>query len=223
MDLETFKATNAFLEKWLKLLHPFMPFITEEIWQILRRQVPSSPDASESIMISQYPQATLSRKDTESEREITLVTQVIKAIRNTRSQLHIAPSHTLEAVIEANGLFDTLTEESGLIQSLSKIDPLKIVEGPSDAQGNVRGVSLLVNPLVVRLPLEGVVDLRLEQERLNGELENALQNKLRVEKLVANPNFLAKARPEVVEAEQERLSTVCEQIDRLQEIISQIA
>jgi len=211
------------LDRILRLLHPFMPFITEEIWQILRQQVPSSPDASESIMISQYPQATLSRKDTESEREITLVTQVIKAIRNTRSQLHIAPSHTLEAVIEANGLFDTLTEESGLIQSLSRINPLKIVEGPSDAQGNVRGVSLLVNPLVVRLPLEGVVDLRLEQERLNGELENALQNKLRVEKLVANPNFLEKARPEVVEAEQERLSTVCEQIDRLQEIISQIA
>ncbi|MEC9308238.1 MAG: valine--tRNA ligase [Chloroflexota bacterium] len=211
------------LDQILRLLHPFMPFITEEIWQILRRQVPSSPDAFESIMISQYPQATLSRKDIESEKEISLVTQVIKAIRNTRSQLHIAPSHTLEAVIEANGLFDTLTEESGLIQSLSKIEPLKIVEGQSDVQGNVRGISLLVNPLIVRLPLEGVVDLKLEKERLNSELETALQNKLRVEKLVANPNFLEKARPEVVEAEQERLSTVCEQIDRLQEIISQIA
>ena len=211
------------LDRILRLLHPFMPFITEEIWQILRQQVPSSPDASESIMISQYPQATLSRKDAESEKEITLVTQVIKAIRNTRSQLHIAPSHTLEAVIEANGLFDTLTEESDLIQSLSKINPLKIIEGQSDAQGNVRGVSLLVNPLVVRLPLEGVVDLRLEQERLNGELETALQNKLRIEKLVTNPNFLEKARPEVVEAEQERLRTVCEQIERLREIISQIA
>ena len=211
------------LDRILRLLHPFMPFITEEIWQILKQQVPSSPDASESIMISQYPQATLSRKDAESEKEITLVTQVIKAIRNTRSQLHIAPSHTLEAVIEANGLFDTLTEESDLIQSLSKINPLKIIEGQSDAQENVRGVSLLVNPLVVRLPLEGVVDLRLEQERLNGELETALQNKLRIEKLVTNPNFLEKARPEVVEAEQERLRTVCEQIERLREIISQIA
>ena len=211
------------LDRILRLLHPFMPFITEEIWQILKQQVPSSPDASESIMISQYPQATLSRKDAESEKEITLVTQVIKAIRNIRSQLHIAPSHTLEAVIEANGLFDTLTEESDLIQSLSKINPLKIIEGQSDAQENVRGVSLLVNPLVVRLPLEGVVDLRLEQERLNGELETALQNKLRIEKLVTNPNFLEKARPEVVEAEQERLRTVCEQIERLREIISQIA
>jgi valyl-tRNA synthetase len=185
--------------------------------------VPQVADAEESIMISKYPEIALSREDPECEKEITLVTQVIKAIRNTRSQLHIAPSHTLEAVIEANDMYDTLEEESGLIQSLSKIDPLVIVKGQSDDHNNLRGVSLLVNPLVVRLPLEGVVDLKSERDRLIGELDNAMQNKFRVEKLVSNPNFQEKARPEVVETEQERLRTVSEQIERLEEIISQIS
>ena len=81
----------------------------------------------------------------------------------------------------------------------------------------------MVNPLVIRIPLEGVVDLGHEEQRLTKELNEALGNKSRVEKLVSNPNFVAKARPEVVEAEKERLQTISEQIDRLQEIISQIS
>ena len=67
------------------------------------------------------------------------------------------------------------------------------------------------------------MDLTYEEERLTKELNEALGNKSRVEKLVSNPNFVAKARPEVVESEKERLQTISDQIDRLQEIISQIS
>ena len=98
---------------------------------------------------------------------------------------------------------------------------MEIIEAPTG--DSTKSITLVVNPLVIRIPLEGVVDLTYEEERLTKELNEALGNKSRVEKLVSNPNFVAKARPEVVESEKERLQTISDQIDRLQEIISQIS
>ena len=85
-----------------------------------------------------------------------------------------------------------------------------------------RGVTLVVNPLVVRLPLEGVVDLAAEQDRLREELANCQQELERKEKLVNNPNFRAKARADVVETEEDRLRNLQEQQQRLGEILAQI-
>ncbi len=81
----------------------------------------------------------------------------------------------------------------------------------------------VVNPLIVHLPLEGVVDLSAEQERLRAELDDCLKNMDRVEKLVSNPNFLEKAKPEVVETEQARLQDLKERQQHLNEILEQLA
>ena len=79
-----------------------------------------------------------------------------------------------------------------------------------------------MNPLVVRLPLEGVIDLSAERLRLQQELENARKNLTRVETLVSNPDFRAKARPDVVQNEEERLRSLSEQTQRLEEILVQL-
>ena len=210
------------LERTLRLLHPFMPFITEEIWQTLLSRLPREGDLPASIMIAPYPQADQPRHDSRAEEEISLVMQTIRAVRNTRSQLRIPANRQLEALVQANGLQGAIEEEAEVIRTLSRIEPLRITSGVPDLSEQPRGITLLVNPLVVRLPLEGVVDLAAEQQRLQGELAHCQQELERKEKLVNNPNFRAKARPEVVETEQERLRNLQEQQQRLGEIIGQL-
>ena len=211
------------LERTLRTLHPFLPFVTEEIWQRLQDRLPDEGGLPEFIMISPYPQADGSRFDPEAEDQISLVMQAIRAVRNARAQLRIPANQHLEALMETNGFQSTLEEESQVIRSLSRVDPLRIVPGGSAAADQRRGVTLVVNLLVVHLPLEGVVDLSEESQRLQNELNDCLKNLERVEKLVSNPDFKAKARPEVVQKEQDRLDELQDRRQRLEEIISQLA
>lgn len=211
------------LERSLRLLHPFMPFITEEIWQNLRSKLPAEGSSVESIMIAEYPTADEPRSDTQAEEEIGLVMQAIRAVRNTRAQLRIPAGQRLEAQFETNGMLGPIEEEAEVIRVLSRVEPLHIVADSSVGNDLPKGVTLVVNPLIIHLPLEGVVDLSAEAERLRAELDECVQNMVRVEKLVSNPNFLQKAKPEVVETEQARLQDLKERQQHLNEILEQLA
>ena len=211
------------LERSLRLLHPFMPFITEEIWQNLRSKLPAEGSSVESIMIAEYPTADEPRSDTQAEEEIGLVMQAIRAVRNTRAQLRIPAGQRLEAQFETNGMQGPIEEEAEVIRVLSRVEPLHIVADSSVGNDLPKGVTLVVNPLIIHLPLEGVVDLSAEAERLRTELDECVQNMVRVEKLVSNPNFLQKAKPEVVETEQARLQDLKERQQHLNEILEQLA
>jgi valyl-tRNA synthetase len=167
--------------------------------------------------------------DEEAEEEIGLVMQATRAVRNTRAQLRIPPAQHLEAVVEANGrpgpVKRVIEDEADVIRALSRVEPLSIVNGEDGAARTDarKGVTLVVNPLVVRLPLEGVVDLQAEGERLRSELAECVKNLERVDKLVSNPNFRSKAKPEVVETEEGRLNDLRERKQRLDEILAQLA
>ena len=210
------------LERTLRMLHPFMPFITEEIWQNLIAKLPREDSLRESIMVSPYPQVESPRQDVQAETEISLVMEAIKAVRNARAQLHIPAGQRLEALVEANGLQKTIEEESELIRALSRVEPLRILSGVSTQFDAARGITLLVSPLVVRLPLDGVVDLPAETQRLRKERDDCASNLDRVSALVSNPAFRAKARPDVVETEEDRLRSLEERKQRLEEILEQL-
>ena len=215
------------LERTLRAIHPFLPFITEEIWQNLREWLPGSEDLPESIMICPYPQDEGHRFDAEAEDQIGLVMRTVRAVRNTRAQLGIPVNQTLEALVEIDdfqgNLQSAIEEESQVVRALCRVDPLRVVPGGSSASDARKGVTLVVNPLVVRLPLEGVVDLSEESQRLRNEMDDCLRNLDRLETLVSNPNFKAKARPEVVQKEEDRLAELQELRQRLEEILAQLA
>ena len=224
-DADVARTLVHALERSLRLLHPFMPFVTEEIWQNLTAGVPVPDDGlPPSIMVADYPQAGAGASpdaDTAVAAEMDVVMQTIRAVRNMRAQLRIPAGQKLEAAIETNGMAAVVVEEREVISALARIEPLRLLDS-ADADASA-GVSLVVNPLVVRLPLAGVVDLDAESQRLNKELDDAARNQARVEQLLANPNFVAKARPEVVENERERLRALTEQRERIEEIIAQLA
>ncbi len=210
------------LERSLRLLHPFMPFVTEEIWQNLTSRVPvPASGLPTSIMVAEYPQAESVRSASDAESEMDVVMQAIRAIRNMRAQLRIPAAQKLEASIESNALRTVVEEEQAAISVLARVEPLRILDSAA-AEGEV-GVSLVVNPLVVRLPLAGIVDLDAESQRLDQELESTRRNQQRVEQLLSNANFVSRARPEVVEKERDRLRSLTEQRERIEDIIAQLA
>ncbi len=173
-------------------------------------------------MIAPYPTADSPRQDLQPEEEIALVMQTIRAVRNTRAQLHIPANQYLPAIVEADGLESTIQEEAEVIRALSRVDPLHVVAGDSQPEDRPRGITLVVNPLVVRLMLEGIVDLPAETQRLREELGGCLKNLTRVETLVSNPDFRSKARTEVVQKEEDRLAEQKDQVQRLREILGQL-
>jgi valyl-tRNA synthetase len=210
------------LERSLRLLHPFMPFVTEEIWQNLVSRVPAPAGGlPASIMMAPYPQVDIPRSDPAAEADVEVVMQTIRAVRNLRAQLRIPAGQKLEAAVETNGMMSVVTEEKDAISVLARVEPLRVLDmGDSET---VTGVSLVINPLVVRLPLAGVVDISVESDRLGKELDDARRNQERVEKLLANRDFVSKARPDVVEKERQRLQTLTEQRERIEEIIAQLS
>ena len=174
-------------------------------------------------MVSEYPSADCLREDGTAEEEIGIIMQLVRAIRNARAQLRIPPGQRLAAKFEANGMQGVLEEEADVIRALSRVDPLHIISRETDEIDLLKGVTLVVNPLIVHLPLDGVVDLSVEEERLRSELDDCLKNMDRVEKLVSNPNFLEKAKSEVVETEHARLDDLRERQRHLNEILEQLA
>ena len=210
------------LERSLRLLHPFMPFVTEEIWQNLMKRVPASAaEAPPSIMVAPYPRVDGPRSAPDAEFEVEVVMQTIRAVRNMRAQLRIPAGQKLEAIIETNGMTSVVSEEKDVISALARVEPLRVADaGDSEAMS---GVCLVVNPLVVRLPLAGVVDLAVEAERLDRELGETRRNQERVGQLLDNPNFVGKARPEVVGKERQRLRSLTERRERIEEIMAQLS
>ena len=214
------------LERSLRLLHPFMPFVTEEIWQNLTARLPAPAGGARppSVMVAPYPQVDAPRAAPDADAEVDVVMQTIRAVRNMRAQLRIPAGRKLEAAIETNGMAAVVNDAREVISALARVEPLRILEegdsAGSDADAEA-GVSLVVNPLVVRLPLAGV-NLAAEAERLDQELAETEQNRERVRRLLDNANFVSKARPEVVANERQRLLDLTARRERLADLIARL-
>lgn len=228
-DVSPLRVLAHVLERILRLLHPFMPFITEEVWQNLRRRLPAEGDLPDSIMIAPYP-VLGEFVDNRADQDMLTIRLMVQAIRNARAQLRIPPTQSIEAIVDADQSMivsadevkQTLEEESAAICSLARVAPLRIVEEGQGRPPPDQMMTLIVDPLVVMLPLGGVVDVRAERLRLGREIDECEGGVRRLESLLASQDFVARAPEEVVEREQERLRGLKERQLRLQEVLAQL-
>ena len=173
----------------LKLLHPFMPFITEEIWQTL-------PHDGESIMISQWPEFTDKLVFADEEAEMERIMTAIKAVRNRRAEMNVAPSKKAEVYV-ATSYKDTFEIGKEFFKRLASASDVQVADS-FDIEGSV---SVVTADATIYLPLAQLVDFEAEKKRLNKELAEAEKKLGFIENKLNNPGFLAKA-PEAVIAQQ---------------------
>lgn len=196
------------LNRIVKLLHPFMPFITEEIYLAL-------PHECESVMISNWPVADESLNFPDAESRFEKVMAVIRGVRNRRSELKVPSSRKTRLYISAAEP-EVFLESAVYIKKLAYVSDVLVTE-PFETQGTVRVVTA---DAAVYIPLRELVDVEAETARLRKELESAKKDEIFYETKLNNPNFVAKAPENVVEAQRESLAKVREKIARLGENLS---
>ncbi|HLC40276.1 MAG TPA: valine--tRNA ligase [Methylomirabilota bacterium] len=190
----TQKTLVEVLETTLRLLHPFMPFITEELWQRV-------PHKGESIMLAPYPRPKRPQLDPEAERAMDLLMAVVSAIRNIRAEMRIAPGQVVTVMIKPPAsLSGRLTEQIGLIAALAKAE---VICDP-ETQRPPQSAMALVGDVEVYLPLAGIVDLEAERQRLEKEIRKLTGEIQFVDSKLARREFREKAPSEVVEREEQR-------------------
>jgi valyl-tRNA synthetase len=212
------------LERLLRLLHPFMPFITEEIWQNLVGYLPDESGRPASLMVAAYPQADATLFDEQAESDVGAVIEMVRSIRNLRAEFRIQPSQRIEAIVEAPTIRSVVEAEANTIRTLAQVDPLRVLsDAPAeDEAGPGRRVTLVLSQGTVTVPLEGLVDLEQERRRLSKELEQIQANRQRLSARLKDEKFLAKAPEEVVERERERLSGMDDRRARVEETLSRL-
>jgi len=209
------------LETAVRLLHPFMPFITEEIWQRIREHQPEGKPAS--IMIAPYPTADTSAFDAEAEREMESVIEIVRSIRNARVESKVDPARFIEAIIAAGEAKPALESHAPAIRTLARVRPLTILDSREGrgTRGDQAKI-LLLKGVEVILPLEGMIDFNAERSRLLKEIESNQAEIRRIERLLADDAFLNKAPASIVEKERQKLDDRRDKLIRLEERLARL-
>ena len=208
------------LEGTLRLLHPFMPFITEEIWQHI-------PHEGISIMVSQWPgndEKALSQLINDGdEAAMTAIMESIKTIRALRLEVNAAPGKKSEVILNFTdeSLRQVFADNEGYLTVLAAAEPVTMLAAGSEKPENA--MTGVVNGVEIYLPLKGLIDVDKEAARLNKEMTTLEKEVSRLEKKLGNQGFLAKAPAEVVAGEQEKLKGYQEKQAAVKERLSYLA
>jgi valyl-tRNA synthetase len=202
------------LEMSLRLLHPFMPFVTEELWQSLKQRLPADQQETESIMISRYPAAEEKAINLEAERVMAAIIEIIHSIRNARAQYKVESSRWIEAQVYAGELTPAITPHSQAIQTLARARPVTILANRL-AQAKENAVVLVLKESEVVIPMASMVDLEAERKRLQKEIEQNQAEVARLEARLKDKAFLSKAPAVVVNRERDKLAIKKDKLERL--------
>ena len=196
----------------LKLLHPFMPFITEEIWQTL-------PYTGESIMISDWPKADSALNFAAEEAEMSRIMTAIKAVRNRRAEMNVAPSKKAKIFIEA-AYADTFSKGTVFFKRLASASEVEVAAHFDDMDS---AVSIITESARLYIPMDELVDFKAELARLNKEKAGVQKELDFVNNKLNNENFVNKAPAAVVEGQrqakaqlEEKMALILESIEKIE-------
>ncbi len=203
------------LESSLRLLHPIMPFVTEEIWQRL-------PHSGDSIMVAPFPEWQASKRDLEAESQMERLMQVVTAIRTIRATYEVDRRKRIEVTVASRLDADRrlLTCHSAPVCALAGLAALHVVEVAAETKGAIRQA---LDQLELVIPMAGLFELEAERARLHKELGKLESESAGLHKKLDNPQFVERAKPEVVAESRDRLAELLVRRARIEATLAQLA
>jgi len=191
----------------LQLLHPIMPFITEEIWHKL-------PGAQGSIMLSSYPRWNPEKSDEDAEGEMALIIDVVNSIRNVRWEMNVPPAQKVEVILSSkNGRSrEVLSQHRVYVDNLARADRITVAEQIEKPESAATAVAQDVE---IVMPLKGIIDFAEEERRLKKEINKLEKDLATVTKKLSNEDFLRKAPHDIIEKEKGKAQEVNEKREKL--------
>jgi valyl-tRNA synthetase len=207
------------LEVILRLAHPFMPFITEEIWQRIKAQAGAS---GETIMLQAWPVANESRIDAAAEADIEWVKALMLGLRQIRGEMKISMAKRIDIILKNASTEDQrrLADNAPLLNKLAKLESVTVIDADAEAP---MSATALVGEMQVLVPMAGLIDKDAELARLDKEIQRLAGEVQRVGGKLANQGFVAKAPAEVLEKERAKLAEAQQALDKLAEQREKIA
>jgi valyl-tRNA synthetase len=216
------------LDLCLRMLHPFIPYITEEIWGYLRKAVLDShlsnlaTDWAEGLIIASWPEPRPTEGwENECIINFNLIQETIRAIRNIRSEKNVKPGKFIPTLLAAGERTEVFRQQKKLIASLAQLDPERFEISVSLPPKQENQVSIALGSVELYIPLEGLVDTSEERERLSKALTEAKNQAGRLEKLLAS-SFSVKAPADIVQKEKDKLASYQMTVKKLEKQLKAI-
>jgi valyl-tRNA synthetase len=206
------------LDRALRLLHPMMPFITEDIWR--RLPLPDG-EGAEALMVARWPTDLAGWRDEGAETSMQILQETVTALRAVRARFSVPPRTPIDVVARADGADKLLLEaEEAYLAQLAGVGSLSVspdaVKPAHTASDVIKGIELFV-------PLEGLVDIAAERERVKKELARVEADLAKAAKKLSNEGFLSKAAPEIVEKERAKQGELADAEQRLASQLAELA
>lgn len=214
--IRTLNTALYIVEGTMKLMHPIVPFITEEIWQ--RLDVRGETD---SIMLQKWPSVDAKWIDARAEKDFELLQEVITGVRNVRSAMNVPPSKKSDLLLvcdDAN-VRALLSAESTRISQLARTEKVTVSAAASKPKN---AASAVVAGIQMYIPLEGIIDLGIERERLQKEIDRLEIQIGSIRQKLGNESFVGRAPAQVIEKEKAKLATFEENISKLKTSVEQM-
>ena len=193
----TRRVLVAVQDTCLRTLHPFMPFMTEEAW----RYIPHDGDA---LIVADWPNADEVFIDDEIESRMNLMLELVREVRNTRGEFKVDPGKRILALAKAGAAKSDLERYGYIFRRLCNVEELQLLTADDPAPAN--SASIVVSDTTLYLPLEGMLDLAAERQRLEGEGNRLAQQIAKTQKMLNNDSFVSKAPAVTVQRERDRLT-----------------
>ena len=205
------------LEQSLRLLHPFMPYVTEAIWSHL----PGVSQQAEALMTQRWPRAA-PRRAAPAEEAFARIQEIVRAIRNARAEYNVEPGRRIAAVFAAGGR-GLVQDNLELFTNLARLDEAQVVvESSANRSDSGPSVQLSAGGITTYLPLAGMVDQAAERKRLEKELANVDGQISRAQGLLGNQNFVGRAPEQVVQRERAKLEELAAQREQVAASLAQL-
>ncbi|HRU51997.1 MAG TPA: class I tRNA ligase family protein, partial [Planctomycetota bacterium] len=206
------------MDTFLRMMHPIMPFLTEELWQTLKNQLPEHTlGTEEACIIAPWPDATQFPTNKESLQIVELAREISAAINNIRAEQKLKPSEKIaEAYIAStnNAMLEKLQNLSIGVQKLTKVEKIYIT---SNMEKPDKTASRVLSDILVYIPLAGMMDIEKEKEKLNQEIHKLQEQIARLETKLANTEYTSKAPAQVVEKDRNKLADMQKRSQQWQE------